>query len=117
MPDLLVKLLQPQAKTGYGPADDYWYSARSGLSMSGATVDEETAQKISAFYRGVAIIAGTIAGLPLDVFAYHSDGSRDRATAHPLYDVMHRRPNVRDTASTGGTGWCGRLSSGAITTA
>lgn len=98
MLDLLVRILHPQANTGYGPAEDYLYTDRAGLSMSGQNVDEESAQKISAFYRGVEIIAGTIAGLPLDVFAFRAGGSREKARTHPLYEVLHRLPNVRDTS-------------------
>lgn len=50
-----------------------------GLSNSnGLTVTEEKALGITAYYRAISIVAGTIAGLPLKTFKRLDDGSKER---------------------------------------
>lgn len=51
------------------------------LAMNGFPVGELTTERalgITAYYRGVAIISGTIAGLPLKTYREKPDGSRER---------------------------------------
>src|SRR6266702_8651167 len=47
-----------------------------GQTLSGEVVNEFTALGLSAFYRGLAIVSGTIAGLPLKSYRTNSDGTR-----------------------------------------
>lgn len=61
-------------------------------AASGVTVNEQTALTYSAVYAAIRVLAETVASLPLHV--YRQDGrSKVRATDHPLYDVLHSRPN------------------------
>jgi HK97 family phage portal protein len=49
-----------------------------GVSSSGVTVTEASALGQSAVYRAVALIAGTVAALPLKTYETAADGSRER---------------------------------------
>ena len=53
---------------------------------------------ISTVYACVRIISQTLAMLPLVVYRRRADGGKERATNHPLYDVIHARPNVRQSS-------------------
>ncbi|MBU2548373.1 MAG: phage portal protein [Proteobacteria bacterium] len=54
--------------------------------------------KVAAVNRCVRILAETIASLPLQVYERMTDGGRRLAVNHPLYDVLHRRPNAYQTS-------------------
>ena len=47
-----------------------------GSTLAGVAVNEKSAVGLTAVYRAVAIIAGTIAGLPLRTLRTTTDGSR-----------------------------------------
>jgi HK97 family phage portal protein len=49
-----------------------------GSTLAGVTVSEESAVGLTAVYRAVSIISGTIAGLPLRSLRNAADGSRER---------------------------------------
>ena len=51
-----------------------------GSTLAGVSVTESTATGLTAVYRAVAIIAGTIAGLPLRTLRTAADGSRERTS-------------------------------------
>lgn len=79
-----------------GPGDNFWYRGLSagGLSLAGEWVDPESAQKLSAWYRGRLLLATVLAMLPLPVYRrLPDDGGSEAATGHPLYEVLHNRPN------------------------
>lgn len=78
-----------------GPLDDYWYLPfQSGASETGLRISPEEAMRCSAVYASVMLLAQTVASLPLFVFRRGEDGiSKRRATNHPLYDLLHARPN------------------------
>lgn len=79
----------------YPPDHDYWYTERSAPTPSGVPVDSETAQKLSAWYRGRKLLATAVAMSPLDVFERLADEKGAvKAREHPLYDVLHRKPNA-----------------------
>jgi len=62
--------------------------------MSGMRVDAESAQKISAFYRGVDLLSTALAMLPLKLYRrLPDDAGAETAKANPLYDILHRKPN------------------------
>lgn len=50
----------------------------TGPTLAGVTVNETAALGLSAVYRCVALIAGTIATLPLRTVQYSPDGTKDR---------------------------------------
>jgi HK97 family phage portal protein len=63
-----------------------------GPTSSGETVSVDRAAGLSAVWACVTLIAGTIATMPLVLYRRTDDG-RERALEHPLYDVLHTRPN------------------------
>jgi len=52
----------------------------------------------SAVYACVRILSESIAGLPLHVYRYTSDGGKERTTMHPLYRMLHDEPNREMTS-------------------
>lgn len=74
------------------PGPDGW-----PVSLSASTVTPTTAQGVSAVYACVQAISETVASLPLILFKSSGD-DRERATAHPLYSVLHSQANPEQTA-------------------
>ena len=64
-----------------------------GSSSSGKVVTERSAMQMTAVYACVRILSEAIAGLPLHLYKYTSDGSKEKATDHPLYQLLHDEPN------------------------
>ncbi|MGH8697558.1 MAG: phage portal protein [Burkholderiales bacterium] len=73
------------------PALQYLYGDRR--TSSGEPVNVERAAGLTAVWACVTLIAGTIATLPLILYRRLPDETRERAVEHPLYDVLHTRPN------------------------
>ena len=69
------------------------YTFYMGGSTSGKTVTERSAMQMTAVYSCVRILAEAIAGLPLHVYRYNSDGGKAMALDHPLYHLLHDEPN------------------------
>ena len=69
------------------------YTFYMGGSTSGKTVTERSAMQMTAVYSCVRILAEAIAGLPLHVYRYNSDGGKENATNHSLYLILHDEPN------------------------
>lgn len=84
-----------KAETRVDPSWDY---LKAPVSASGINVSAETAEGISACFACVQGIAETIASLPLILYRRQGDGDRERATDHPLYHLLHSRPNGYQTA-------------------
>ena len=79
-----------------GPADDYWYGPGPGtMTAAGISIDAESAQKLSAWYRGKALLMTIVAMLPFPVYRrLPDDGGAEVATDYYLYDVLHDTPNA-----------------------
>jgi HK97 family phage portal protein len=91
--DLLAGLMTGTLHAGTpGPTDDFWYKPVGVATASGIRIDDEGAQKISAWYRGRDLLATSLAMLPLTLFRRSTQG-REAAGNHPLYDIVHRKPN------------------------
>jgi HK97 family phage portal protein len=69
-----------------------------GSTTSGKRVSEQTAMQSTAVYACVRILAEAIAGLPLHVYRYRSDGGKERIPFHPLYHLLHDEPNPEMTS-------------------
>ena len=84
-------------------ADDAYYTGTPGVqsaagwSISGDWVTPETATRISTAYACGRLIASSIASLPLSIYEYLARGKRE-ATEHPLYGLLHTRPNNQQTS-------------------
>jgi HK97 family phage portal protein len=72
------------------PALQYLYGG--SRTSSGEPVSLERAAGLTAVWACVTLIAGSIASMPLVLYRRTDDG-RERYTDHPLYDVLHTRPN------------------------
>ncbi len=79
-----------------GPADDYWYSRLENPTAAGVSVDERSALKFSPVWAAVRKISETIASLPLQVYREGEKGKK-KALDHPLYPILHLRPNPEQT--------------------
>ena len=84
--------LRPKNQIGGG------FSFLFGSTSSGKTVTERTAMQTTSVYACVRILAEAIAGLPLHVYRYTSDGSKERIPFHPLYKLLHDEPNTEMTS-------------------
>ena len=79
---------QPRNRTVGGS-----YAFFMGSSSAGKAVTERTAMQMTAVYSCVRILAEAIAGLPLHIYRYTEDGSKEKALDHPLYLLLHDEPN------------------------
>lgn len=67
-------------------------------SSSGIGVSETTALNYAAVWSAVNLIASDVASLPLVLYKRSSDGGKDRFPTHPLYRLLHDRPNPEMTS-------------------
>ncbi len=67
-------------------------------SHSGERVTVDKALQLDAVWACARLVAQTIATLPVMLYERQADGQPKAATEHPLYRVIHDRPNVDMTA-------------------
>lgn len=81
------------------PGDDFWYGpAPGGVSVSGRTVTTETALRLSTVYKCVRVRAETVGMLPILLYRRIAGGGKEAVGDHPLYSLLHDRPNPWQTA-------------------
>jgi HK97 family phage portal protein len=97
---MLDGALQIRADMGGTPApwDDFWYQPIGGRSATGIRVTPEAAKKISAVLACVNKICKTHAMLPANIYTHMADGGSKLARSHPLFSVLHSRPNAMQTS-------------------
>lgn len=64
-----------------------------GNSSSGKRVNERSAMQMTAVYSCVRILSEAVAGLPLHLYRYTSENSKEKATDSPLYFLLHDETN------------------------
>lgn len=69
-----------------------------GGSTSGKPVNERSAMQMTAVYSCVRILSEAVAGLPLHLYRYTADGSKEKAADNPLYFLLHDEPNPEMTS-------------------
>ena len=69
-----------------------------GGSTSGKMVNERSAMQMTAVYSCVRILSEAVAGLPLHLYRYGADGSKEKAADNPLYFLLHDEPNPEMTS-------------------
>ena len=74
------------------------YAFFMGGSTAGKAVNERSAMQMTAVYACVRILSEAIAGLPLHLYEYDCDGSKEKAVEHPLYFLLHDEPNKEMTS-------------------
>lgn len=62
-------------------------------SASGIAVTPETAMRCPTVYASVKVIAESVAQLPLHLYRRTSDGGKERATGHPLAELLNGQAN------------------------
>ena len=75
-----------------------WFGAYAETA-SGLWVTAETARRCPEVDACVGLIEDTLGTVPCELFAREADGSRQAATASPLYGLVHDRPNGWQTSS------------------
>lgn len=73
------------------------YGSRS--TAAGVAISPRRSMQISAVYGCVSILSNAVASLPLELYRRKENGGKERATDHPLYNVLKYRPSQRHTAS------------------
>ena len=94
--DLETALVRASTRPRPDKWDDYWYTRLENPTASGVSVNESTALKFSPVFAAVRKISETIASLPLFVYREGEKGKK-KDTKHPLYPILHSRPNPEET--------------------
>lgn len=84
-----------QAFSGRYPGDPAlasWYGG-GDLSAAGKRVTQDSVLGLPVFWRGVNLIAGSVAKIPMLTYKRLDNRGRDRAYEHPLYRRLHDKPN------------------------
>lgn len=68
------------------------------MSAAGVRVNEMLALRNSAFFRAVKLISTSIGMLPMHLHRRLAGGKTEKAKDHPLFAVLHKRPNSYQTA-------------------
>lgn len=69
-----------------------------GGSSSGKNVNERTAMQMTAVYACVRILSEAVAGLPLHLYKYTEQGSKEKSIDNNLYFLLHDEPNPEMTS-------------------
>lgn len=75
-----------------------WANGGAGGAFAGAALTPETAMRNATVWACVKLISETLGTLPLDLYRRQAGGGRREATDHPLYAVLHHRPNRWQTS-------------------
>jgi HK97 family phage portal protein len=62
-------------------------------SATGLRINKNSALKYTPFWSAVRIISGTIGALPFLVYKRINDEDKEREPKHPIYKMLHDRPN------------------------
>lgn len=71
---------------------------RGPVSHTGIAVSTDSAMTNASVGSAVRLLSDTIGAIPLFVYERLGTGGKQRATAHPLYSVLHDLPNPEMTA-------------------
>ena len=74
------------------------YGFFMGSTASGKRVNARSAMQMTAVYSCVRVLSEAVAGLPLHVYKYRSDGGKEKAINHSLYRLLHDEPNPEMTS-------------------
>jgi HK97 family phage portal protein len=96
MSSLLESVFAPRPKAGDPAMDDRYFQTVGSSAVSGVTITADTALKIGAVYRCVAIISHAVAMLPFGVYRRLERGREE--VEHPAQVLIGKRPNPYQTA-------------------
>jgi HK97 family phage portal protein len=69
-----------------------------GPTASGVRIGSDSAMRVSTFFACTNVLSQDVGKLPLILYRRLPDGGRERAIKHPLYQVLHGRPNQFQTS-------------------
>lgn len=78
--------------TERAPGDDFWYMPVGLGSAAGVRVSVDTALSISTLFACALVLGQSVASVPVHLYRRLTRG-KERATDHPLYRLIHMRPN------------------------
>lgn len=67
-------------------------------TASGASVTPDSAMRVAGVYACIRVRALAMAQIPLHLYKMLPNGGLERATDHPLYEILHLRPNTAQTS-------------------
>lgn len=65
---------------------------------AGVMVSDDSAMRFATVHACVRVISEDVAALPMHVYRRLENGGKERATEHPLYELLHDRPNPEMSA-------------------
>lgn len=71
-----------------------------GRKTATINVNEETALKYVTVFSCVRVLSEALASLPLFVYKEKSNGGKEKARDHPLYELLYQQPNEEMTSLT-----------------
>lgn len=77
----------------------FWSRYYGGRNSAGKAVTRDSTLTVAAAWACVRVISQTVGVLPLFLYQKLPDGSRVAATDHPLYRLLHDKPNDDMTAT------------------
>lgn len=80
---------------------DLWRRILNGggmISKAGVRVTDDVGMACAAVFACVRVVSEDVAKLPLILYRRLPNGGKERATDHPLYSLMHDRPNEWQTS-------------------
>jgi HK97 family phage portal protein len=87
----------PSYNLNSAQAVEDFLGSSAAKNSSGVKVDAECALAHSPWWRGISLISGDVGKLPLHIYRRDGDG-KGRATEHPAYSLLRRKPNTVSTA-------------------
>ena len=83
-----------------GAIDRWDASWGGGPTKSGVTINETTALNLSAVWAAVRVLTDTVASTPVLVYERLEPRGKARSPGHPIYRLLHDRPNPEMSAFT-----------------
>lgn len=95
---LLASTLRAEEFANRAPWADYWYQPREASTYSGVNVTADTALSSSPVWAAIQLQSNSVGMTPIILYRRLRDGGKERATDHPIYDLLHDSPNQWQTA-------------------
>ena len=94
---VLSRLLRPEKRDHPANPSPWLLEGIGADTSSGIVVTPENSLTYSAVYAAVRVLAESVSSLPLILYERLQRG-KQRASAHPLYSILHDSPNPEMTA-------------------
>jgi len=75
------------------PTADFWYQPTGQQTAAGIKITDDIALTYSAVACATRVLGEGVGILPCELFQRKPDGGKRPATEHPLYRIVHSRPN------------------------